>query len=66
VLSRRFYQKLAKNFADQRPPVNSVQYPTWSAMVAVTADAIETTAAGFNREKFLLACGDAAALALAE
>lgn len=66
MLSRRFYVKLAAKFADQRPPVNSVQYPVWSAMVAVTADAIETTAAGFNREKFLLACGDVATLALAD
>jgi hypothetical protein len=66
MLSRRFYVKLAAKFRDQRPPVNSVQYPVWSAMVHVTADAIETTAAGFNREKFLLASGDIATAALAE
>jgi hypothetical protein len=66
MLSRRFYIKLAAKFLDQRPPVNSVQYPTWSAMVHVTADAIETTASGFNREKFLLASGDVATLALAD
>lgn len=66
MLSRRFYIKLAAAYLGQRPPVSSVQYPVWSAMVHVTADAIETTASGFNREKFLLAAGDVATAALAE
>ena len=66
MLSRRFYQLVARKFLAQRPPVTSVHYPMWSTMVHVTADAIETTTSGFNREKFLLAAGDAATAALAE
>lgn len=66
MLGKRFYVLLAKNFRTRRPPVNSVQYPVWRDMVHLTADSIEGTTSGFNREKFLEAAGDQAALALAE
>lgn len=57
ALSRRFYQKLASRYLHHRPPVTSLAYPTWAAMVESTAAIIDEEASGFKRSVFLLAAG---------
>lgn len=57
-LSRKFYEDIAKRFADLKPadPTNPA-YTTWEGMVAETANSITAMGATFNRGRFYGACG---------
>jgi hypothetical protein len=57
MLPRRFFVRLAKDYAAARPPVGSDLYGVWLHMVYITANTMNEHASSFDKVQFLAACG---------
>jgi len=59
AMSRRFYERLAKEYKQATPGVSkdSAEYAVWLHMVYLTANTINELAGTFDKSRFLKACG---------
>lgn len=59
AMSRRFYERLAKEYKQATPAsgVDSPEYAVWHHMVYLTANTINELAGTFDKTRFLRACG---------
>lgn len=59
AMSRRFYERLAKEYKQATPPSGpgTPEYEVWLHMVYLTTATINELAGTFDRSRFLRACG---------
>jgi hypothetical protein len=59
AMSRRFYERLAKEYKQATPAMGaeSPEYAIWLHMVFLTANTINELAGTFDKPRFLKACG---------
>lgn len=55
--SRKLYVALAEKYRELRPKENDPEWSTWVVMICATANVLRHDNSGFDRQKFLLACG---------